>query len=635
MSVNNAGLARAPGGVNALPLFYRYEYDQLNRLLRMRSYKGLNNASNQWTPLAINDYNEDVVYDPNGNILQYSRNGSPELSNPTAMDDLTYEYYSGKNQLKRVTDAVSSSNYTVDIDQQSATENYVYDAIGNLIEDKAEGITAIDWTVYGKISSIAKSGGTIRYVYDAAGNRVAKMYNGDTTIYVRDASGNVMSVYERKQTGAVEQLEVHLYGSSRLGMVTRRTAVDSLDIPLDGGYGNAKELTFTRAEKIFELSNHLGNVLVTISDRRLAVDDGNGDIAYYEADVVTANDYYPFGMLMPGRSYSATAAYRYGFNGKENDNEVKGEGGQQDYGMRIYDPRLGRFLSVDPLKAEFPWNSPYAFAEGDPILNIDLDGGEKKHYLLIKNGGNTTLFLSHEEDIYETVPIYTNSTIYFLGQSIDYRTKVGERTVKNQRAEYVVHGLVSYNLGLDGDMGVYDINVSWTFSSYELMKQAESDGGIGADKDWSWMNSDQSLSIGITIGLYNNLEAEFETGGMRGLWSSRGKLSNEAARKWYLSQEAKISSQLNSKLSLKAQARQAFELRNKIRTEARQLMKDQELAKQLDINEPNMSWDEIILKYQNEGYKDDALWNKIIEGSQKSRESVNQSLNVKPPINNQ
>jgi hypothetical protein len=167
------------------------------------------------------------------------------------------------------------------------------------------------------------------------------------------------------------------------------------------------------------------------------------------------------------------------------------------------------------------------------------------------------------------------------------------------------------------------------------MKQAESDGGIGADKDWSWMNSDQSLSIGITIGLYNNLEAEFETGGMRGLWSSRGKLSNEAARKWYLSQEAKISSQLNSKLSLKAQARQAFELRNKIRTEARQLMKDQELAKQLDINEPNMSWDEIILKYQNEGYKDDALWNKIIEGSQKSRESVNQSLNVKPPINNQ
>ncbi|MEZ2442984.1 RHS repeat-associated core domain-containing protein [Chitinophaga sp. RCC_12] len=46
--------------------------------------------------------------------------------------------------------------------------------------------------------------------------------------------------------------------------------------------------------------------------------------------------------------------YRYGFNGKENDNEVKGEGNQQDYGMRIYDPRLGRFLSVDPLTKGYP-----------------------------------------------------------------------------------------------------------------------------------------------------------------------------------------------------------------------------------------------------------------------------------------
>jgi len=45
---------------------------------------------------------------------------------------------------------------------------------------------------------------------------------------------------------------------------------------------------------------------------------------------------------MPGRKYSAGTAYRYGFNGNENDNDVKGvEGGQQDYGMRIYDPRVG------------------------------------------------------------------------------------------------------------------------------------------------------------------------------------------------------------------------------------------------------------------------------------------------------
>ena len=74
---------------------------------------------------------------------------------------------------------------------------------------------------------------------------------------------------------------------------------------------------------------------------------------------------------------TGAGAYRYGFNGKENDDDVKGIGNQQDYGMRIYDPRLGRFLSVDPLMHEYPWNSTYAFAENDPINFIDIDGAEK------------------------------------------------------------------------------------------------------------------------------------------------------------------------------------------------------------------------------------------------------------------
>jgi len=79
---------------------------------------------------------------------------------------------------------------------------------------------------------------------------------------------------------------------------------------------------------------------------------------------------------MPHRSYASTANYRFGFNGKENDNESKGLGNQQDYGMRVYDPRIGKFLSVDPLLNSYPWNSPYSYAEGDPINYIDIDGAE-------------------------------------------------------------------------------------------------------------------------------------------------------------------------------------------------------------------------------------------------------------------
>jgi hypothetical protein len=55
---------------------------------------------------------------------------------------------------------------------------------------------------------------------------------------------------------------------------------------------------------------------------------------------------------------------------------VKGAGNQQDYGMRIYDPRLGRFLSVDPLTKTYPMLTPYQFASNTPIAAIDLDGLE-------------------------------------------------------------------------------------------------------------------------------------------------------------------------------------------------------------------------------------------------------------------
>ncbi len=60
------------------------------------------------------------------------------------------------------------------------------------------------------------------------------------------------------------------------------------------------------------------------------------------------------------------------------DNEVKGTGNQQDYGMRIYDPRAARFLSVDPLQKEYPELTPYQFANNNPIIGIDRDGLELK-----------------------------------------------------------------------------------------------------------------------------------------------------------------------------------------------------------------------------------------------------------------
>ena len=89
----------------------------------------------------------------------------------------------------------------------------------------------------------------------------------------------------------------------------------------------------------------------------------------------STRNYYPFGMVQPGREYSVSSDYRYGFNGKEIDKNINSLTAY-DYGFRIYNPALGRFLSVDPLTNKYPELTPYQFASNMPIIAIDLDGEE-------------------------------------------------------------------------------------------------------------------------------------------------------------------------------------------------------------------------------------------------------------------
>ncbi len=75
---------------------------------------------------------------------------------------------------------------------------------------------------------------------------------------------------------------------------------------------------------------------------------------------------------MPGRKYGTLG--RYGFNGKENDKDI--DGNCYDYGFRIYNPALGKFLSVDPLTKDYSELTPYQFSSNTPLQAIDLDGLE-------------------------------------------------------------------------------------------------------------------------------------------------------------------------------------------------------------------------------------------------------------------
>ena len=96
--------------------------------------------------------------------------------------------------------------------------------------------------------------------------------------------------------------------------------------------------------------------------------------------------YYPFGAPMKERKYLSNE-YRYGFQGQEMDDEIKGAGNLVNYKYRMHDTRLGRFFAVDSLFRSFPWNSTYAFSENGVTNSIELEGLEA-HDL----GGDQTVY---------------------------------------------------------------------------------------------------------------------------------------------------------------------------------------------------------------------------------------------------
>lgn len=94
--------------------------------------------------------------------------------------------------------------------------------------------------------------------------------------------------------------------------------------------------------------------------------------------------YYPFGMMLPSRNESSSD-YRYGFNGMEKDDEVKGDGNSYTTGFRQYDPRVGRWLSLDPMMDKYPNQSPYVAFNNNPLYYTDPHGDDPPEKTLQEN----------------------------------------------------------------------------------------------------------------------------------------------------------------------------------------------------------------------------------------------------------
>ena len=126
-----------------------------------------------------------------------------------------------------------------------------------------------------------------------------------------------------------------------------------------------------------------------------------------------------------------TGGYRFGFQGQEKDDEWTGQTGSHlAFKYRIHDARIGRFLSVDPLTMDYPWNSPYAFSENRVIDGIDLEGLE--HYKVRGSDmgdGTTRIEVSLAEDGYNKL-----FQVDYNGQTVS--TTQGDWAYKELQEKY-------------------------------------------------------------------------------------------------------------------------------------------------------------------------------------------------------
>jgi len=168
-----------------------------------------------------------------------------------------------------------------------------------------------------------------------------------------------------------------------------------------------------------------------------------------EVDSPRASDYSAFGVQLSGRNFLKTGVskdFRYGFQGQEEDDEVKGEGNSVNFEYRMHDPRLGRFLSIDPLTTKYPFYSPYSFSGNRVIDSKELEGLEPTNSVTTKGKGNVVICVYHytepaHGEVYDPntdrVNIGAMNTALAEGSTFDYIYGTSIQDAEKQLSAYM------------------------------------------------------------------------------------------------------------------------------------------------------------------------------------------------------
>jgi len=225
-------------------------------------------------------------------------------------------------------------------------------------------------------------------------------------------------------------------------------------------------------------------------------------------------DFSPFGVELKGRNFEVVGGgnYRYAFQGQESDSEVKGEGNSYDFGARMLDPRLGRWMTLDPQSNKQPDQSPYKAFLNNPLYWADPNGeteyetiilvDEKTHQTtklsVIKSDKIATDGKSIGKNLFGTkfYNYYSYSTVTKYTRAAD-----GSISVKQYTDILYDHGVQRKNLGYGG-------KIIDPLDDNELAGGFYMTSGSGEGAQYSSKNADYVGNIDQLISLLGGANAK-------------------------------------------------------------------------------------------------------------------------------
>ena len=384
---------------------YKFTYDSANRMTGGTYGEGTAINSN------ADRFSESATYDKNGNILSLQRRGQTGSSTYGLLDNLSYTY--NGNQITKIEDAVSMAAYsgnTAFTNGSSTSNEYTYDANGNITKDLNKGISNIRYNLLNLPEEVTFSNGdSTKFFYSAEGEKLRAVHKtGGSTTQV-DYCDNI--IYEAGEQKYLLNQEGYF------------------DLAA-GGYR-------------YYLKDHLGNNRVVITQ---------------SGAVEQTTHYYPYGGTFASTSNgSNTQPYKY--NGKELD--AHNGLNWYDYGARHYDPAIARWTTQDKFFEKYKGLSPYQHTANNPLKFIDINGDSiiKVNIIDYSNtiSGNSTIYIDHSifNDI-KTIFTYAYNNDIKIRINSSFRTNLKQSGLNEYNATTPAKpGQSPHNAGLGIDFNLY------------------------------------------------------------------------------------------------------------------------------------------------------------------------------------